>query len=114
MRAACSTIDGSGNTMKRSLFDMPAGPSLAILAIAACSAASHARDGGPHAHTEEETNTRGADVARGMDVTAASETALGDPFILDAVLHVRRLENGVAVSRGALHDGDTVLSGDRV
>jgi hypothetical protein len=49
-----------------------------------------------------------------MEIEAAPDATLGAPFILDATLHVRRLENGVSVARGELHDGDTVMSGDRI
>jgi len=47
------------------------------------------------------------EATRGMHGQAA-------PFILEATLHARRLQNGISIALGERRDGDTVMSGDRM
>lgn len=100
--------------MVRSRFDKYIWLWLAISAPAACGSAQHATDTSPGAPGSGEPATGEEDATRGMGIEVAPDAVPGEPFILEATLHARRLESGVSVSRGELHDGDTVMSGDRI
>lgn len=99
--------------MVRSKFSTYVGVSLAISALVACGSASHPRTTSASAPVDGEPPLEG-DTTRGMGIETAPDAVPGEPFILEATLHVRRLENGISVSRGEVRDGGTVMSGDRI
>lgn len=51
------------------------------------------------------------EATRGMRIEGAPSAT---PFVLEATPHARRLQNGISIARGELHDGDTVTNGERL